>query len=77
VSVTGLLVGADLVPAISSTPEGSIVLVPDVVLNADGLLLDDVLGSELGIRTSRDVRLVSCDASGLLSGLLGAVTIRP
>lgn len=77
VSVTGLLVGADLVPAISSTPEGSIVLVPDVVLNADGLLLDDVLGSELGIRTSRDVRLVSCDAGGLLSGLLGAVTIRP
>ena len=72
VSVTGLLVSADLIAAIASTPAKSIVLVPDVVLNADGLLLDDVPGSELGIRTGRDVRLVSCDAGGLLSGLLAA-----
>ena len=69
VAVTGLLCSADLVPAVSATAAGSIVLVPDIVANADGLLLDDVPVAELGMRSSRDVRLVSCDAAGLLGGL--------
>ena len=73
VSVTGLLVGADLVPAIAALPKGATVLLPDVVVNADGLLLDDVAASELGKRTGRDVRLLSCTASGLLDGLNTAV----
>jgi len=72
VSVTGLLTASDLVPAIASLPEGTIALVPDIVANADGLLLDDVPASELGMRTSREVRLISCDAGGLLGGLLEA-----
>ena len=45
------------------------VLVPDILVNADGLLLDDVPAAELGMRSGRDVRLVSCDAAGLLGGL--------
>jgi putative radical SAM enzyme (TIGR03279 family) len=69
VSVTGLLAGEDLASAISSVPGDTIVLVPDIVGNADGLLLDGVPASELGIRMGRDVRLVSCDAAGLLGGL--------
>lgn len=69
VSVTGLLAAADLVPAIASTPAGTVVLVPGIVANADGLLLDDVPAAELGARSGRDVRLVSCDAAGLLGGL--------
>ncbi len=69
VGVTGLLAGEDLVPAIAGTAPGSVVLVPDILVNADGLLLDDVPAAELGMRTGRDVRLVSCDAAGLLGGL--------
>jgi len=74
VSVTGLLCGADLVPSIAETPLGTVVLVPDIIVNADGLLLDDVPAAELGMRSDRDVRLVSCDAAGLLGGLQHAVT---
>ncbi len=72
VSVTGLLTATDLIPAISALPPDTIALVPDVVSNADGLLLDDVPAAELGMRTLRDVRLISCDAGGLLGGLLEA-----
>ena len=72
VSVTGLLTATDLVPAIASVPEGTVALVPDIVANADGLLLDDVPVAELGMRTTREVRLISCDAGGLLGGLLEA-----
>jgi putative radical SAM enzyme (TIGR03279 family) len=69
VSVTGLLTGADLVPAIAALAAGTVALVPDIVVNADGLLLDDVVAADLPALTGRDVRLVSCDAGGLLGGL--------
>ncbi|NTW27949.1 MAG: DUF512 domain-containing protein [Coriobacteriia bacterium] len=75
VSVTGLLVGSDLVPAITEQAQGAIVLVPDVVVNADGLLLDDVPASQLGTLSRKDVRLVSCDAAGLLSALRTAAEV--
>jgi putative radical SAM enzyme (TIGR03279 family) len=68
VSVTGLLTAADIVPAIVSS-SADVFLVPDIVVNADGLLLDDVAASELLVRTGRDVRLISCDADGLLAAL--------
>jgi putative radical SAM enzyme (TIGR03279 family) len=69
VGVTGLLSAEDLLPAIRATPPGAVVLVPDILVNADGLLLDDVPAAELGMRSGREVRLVSCDAAGLLGGL--------
>jgi len=72
VSVTGLLTASDLVPAIAKLPQGTVALVPDVVANADGLLLDDVPAAELGMRTLREVRLISCTADGLLGGLIQA-----
>lgn len=68
VSVTGLLTAADIVPVIASI-DADVFLIPDVVVNADGLLLDDVAASELPVRTGRDVRLISCDADGLLAAL--------
>ncbi len=77
VSVTGLLTAADLVPALSALPVETLALVPDVVANADGLLLDDVPASELGERSGRHVRLVSCDAAGLLGGLRDAAAAPP
>lgn len=69
VGVTGLLTGADLLAALEHVPTGAVVLVPDVVANADGLLLDDIPAAELAVRSGRDVRLVSCTAAGLLGGL--------
>jgi putative radical SAM enzyme (TIGR03279 family) len=69
VSVTGLLTSADILSAIAQTPEVNILLVPSIVANADGLLLDDVAAAELGTRSGKDVRLISCDAGGLLGAL--------
>ncbi len=72
VSVTGLLTASDLVPAIAGTTPETLILVPAIVANADGLLLDDVAAVELASRSGRNVRLVSCDAAGVLGGLLDA-----
>ena len=77
VSVTGLLTGSDLVPAIGSLPMGTVALVPDIVVNADGLLLDDLPVTELGTQSGREVRLVSCVAGGMLGGLEDAAATLP
>jgi putative radical SAM enzyme (TIGR03279 family) len=69
VSVTGLLTACDLLATIGSAGEVDVVLVPSIVVNADGLLLDDVPAAELGKRSGRDVRLLSCTAGGLLAAL--------
>jgi NifB/MoaA-like Fe-S oxidoreductase len=76
VSVTGLLTGADLVTAISGS-EADVFLVPDIVVNADGLLLDDIAVAELPARTGKDVRLLSCDARGLLAALRALAQVPP
>lgn len=76
VSVTGLLTAADIIetigPADAASPGPCVYIVPDVIANADGLTLDDVPANDLGRRTGRDIRLVSCDADGLAEGLLSA-----
>lgn len=74
VTVTGLLVGEDLATAIRRDAEAQgaergIYLLPDVVMNADGVTLDDMTLDDLLDRTGADVRLVSSDAAGLLAGL--------
>ncbi|NTU70294.1 MAG: DUF512 domain-containing protein [Coriobacteriia bacterium] len=69
VSVSGLLCGADLVAEIGTLSAETTVLIPDIVANADGLLLDGMACADLPRLTGRDVRLVSCDAAGLLAGL--------
>jgi putative radical SAM enzyme (TIGR03279 family) len=69
VSVTGLLVGADIVSAIAQDGARGIYLLPDVVLNADGLTLDDMSFEQIQEASGADVRLVSSNALGLLAGL--------
>ena len=73
VSVAGLLAGTDLVRAIgqdrSSGHGGGVYLVPDVVVNDDGVTLDDFTLPEIARRTGADVRLVSSNAAGLLGSL--------
>lgn len=66
---------ARIAKAVGSNPSDvrsssrEIYLLPDVVLNADGLTLDDMTLAELRDRTGAEVRLVSSDAAGLLRGL--------
>jgi putative radical SAM enzyme (TIGR03279 family) len=69
VSVAGLLAGRDIVSAVRHSDLPEPFLVPDVVLNAEGLLLDDVPGADLARLTGKDVRVVPCDAAGLVQAL--------
>ncbi len=68
VSVTGLLGGADIIAAIAEAGDGPF-LVPDVVVNSDGLLLDDIPADELGVRASADVRIIGSGAGALIEAL--------
>ncbi len=81
VGVTGLLTGADLVSAVTadrgSSRRPSAYIVPDVILNADGLTLDDMSVEDLRRASGADLRVVSCDAAGLLDGLIGVARNPP
>jgi len=74
VTVAGLLSGADIARAIREHdarrvgPEGTY-LVPDVVVNSDGLLLDDVTAAALAGLAGADVRLIRSDAGSLTGAL--------
>ena len=70
VSVAGLLTAADIRSALSTHgPRPEDVVVPDIVLNADGLTLDGVSWRELQSEGPGTLRLVSSDARGLLEAL--------
>ncbi len=69
VAVAGLLTSADIVPALIAAEKSAVYLLPASIVNSDGLLLDDVPAGQLGMRSGRDVRLISCDARGLLQAL--------
>ena len=69
VGVAGLLTTSDLRRSLALSPANGLVLLPDCIANANGLLLDDVSVADLGTALGREVRLLSCDAGGLLSGL--------
>jgi putative radical SAM enzyme (TIGR03279 family) len=75
VSVAGLLGGADIADAVRADAHGpgeraTTYLVPDIVLNEDGLTLDGMTADEVRARAGACVRVVSCDAAGLLDALL-------
>ncbi len=69
VAVTGLLTGTDLAAAIAADAHDGAYLIPDVVLNHDGLTLDDWTFADVARQSGSDVRLVSSDAAGLLTGI--------
>lgn len=73
VSVAGLLAGADVAKAIRADGASGIYLVPEVVQNDDGLMIDDVPAASLAELTGADVRLVSSDAVGLADALVRPV----
>jgi len=74
VSVAGLLVGEDLLKSISADAQrglATVYLLPDVLFNADGVTLDDMTLDDLAGATGVDLRVLSCDAAGVLEGLDG------
>ena len=81
VSVTGLLTGEDLAAAIRADSESlerpTAYLLPDIVFNSDGVTLDDLDAAAISTGSDADVRVVSCDAAGLLAGLSGVAENPP
>lgn len=69
VGVAGLLGGGDIARAVATCAPTGVVLVPDVAVNDDGLFLDDLTLPDVANAAGADVRLVSCDAAGLVSAL--------
>ena len=72
VSVTGLLGGNDIVEAVRADGCAGIYLLPDVVVNSDGLLLDNVPADELSARAGADLRVIGPDAASLVTALATA-----
>jgi len=69
VAVTGLLGGADVAEAVAHDAHAGTYLVPDVVVNSDGLLLDDVRALDLARLAGAEVRLIGSDAAALIEAL--------
>jgi putative radical SAM enzyme (TIGR03279 family) len=69
VSVTGLLAGGDIADAIREDASDARYFVPDIVVNSDGLLLDDVPAGDLISLTGARVQLVGPDAAALTEAL--------
>lgn len=69
VGVTGLLGGADIRSAIVADGASGTYLVPDVVVNSDGLLLDDVPAGALADLCGASIRIVGSDAGSLIDTL--------
>ncbi len=70
VDVTGLLTSADVAQAVSSEalPKGQhdTVVIPEVVLNDDGVMLDDGSLEDVFLQTGVEIHPVSCNPSGFL-----------
>ena len=69
VSVTGLLGGRDITAAVAADGAAGTYLVPEVVVNSDGLLLDDVPASSLASVAGGDIRLIGSDGAALARAL--------
>jgi NifB/MoaA-like Fe-S oxidoreductase len=69
VGVAGLLGGNDVALAIAADGRRATYLVPDVVVNSDGLLLDDVPADELSARSRADVRVIAGNAASLVDAV--------
>lgn len=69
VGVTGLLGGRDIASAIRADGARGTYYLPDVVVNSDGLLLDDVPAADLSALTGADVRFIGSDAGSLVEAL--------
>jgi putative radical SAM enzyme (TIGR03279 family) len=77
VNVTGLLTGSDIVTGVEAWLENhtrpDIVLVPDIVLNADGLLLDGYTPEKVEKEIGAAVHITECSGSGFVDKVMEIV----
>lgn len=70
VSVAGLLTGADIVRALEGCDSSALYIMPDVILNADGVTLDDMTVEMMSAGSGCEMTVAKADARGLLSVML-------
>ena len=73
VDVTGLLTGSDLVKALNgftAASEHALFLVPEVVLNDNKVLLDDMTLDDVCRQSGRTLEAVSCNPTGFLPEIM-------
>lgn len=77
VSVSGLLTGRDIANAVSrhsqKRPQGARYVICDSIFNAQGLTLDGMTLDQIAEKAQSSLRVVSCDAAGLLAGMRDCV----
>ncbi len=71
VTVAGLLSGGDIIEALSGAPPGDVVL-PSVLLNDDGLFLDDLSPEDVADALGRCIKIIEPTPQGVLNLLLEA-----
>ena len=77
VDVTGLLTGQDVAAAIQqdsrAAGQSCIYVIPDVVLNDDGVFLDDMLLEDVSCQAGAPLYAVSCNPTGFLVEIIDIV----
>jgi len=73
VNVTGLLTGSDIIDSASdwftTNKKPDVLVIPDVVLNSDGLMLDDYSPQDLSQKLGLRVEVFDSSGSGFIEGL--------
>ncbi len=75
VTVAGLLSGMDIIEGVKDAPAGE-VIIPSVVLNDDGLFLDDLTSKDVAAALHRRVRVIDPTPIGIIN-LFAAKSVRP
>lgn len=72
ITVSGLLTGQDIVNACKGKLKSKVLLLPDIMLRAEGdILLDDMTPAEIGELLQVEMQVVPQGGEGLLFGVLG------
>ncbi len=70
VTVTGLVAGKDVQRALGRLSEGEVALVPDVMLNGDGVFVDDLTVEEISKESKAAVEVVPSDGAAFVEWLM-------
>ncbi len=69
ITIAGLMTGQDLLVRMAMSDIRNRVLIPDICVNAEGLLLDDIPAAELSERSCKRVEIVKSTPRGALTAL--------
>lgn len=71
ITVAGLLTGRDIIAQLKGRDLGERVLLPAVLLNYDGVLLDDVTPQQIAAALGTPVQIIETDGAALYGSLFG------